>query len=159
VKAEYPEVTTIVVGRSAFRRDFAARLGADVVIDAGACDPVAEIRDLTGGIGADVVIETTGNPEAVGPALAACRARGKVSIKSTHGVPTPVNLTDMVVREISMYTSRCGPFDSAIDLLRKKKVEVQSLMTEVFPLSRVQEAFAYISEKEDYIKVGLDTTQ
>src|SRR5271157_3506856 len=50
LKAEYPGVTTIVVGRSAYRREFAARFGADAVIDASETDPVAKIQELTGGL-------------------------------------------------------------------------------------------------------------
>lgn len=159
IKAKYPHVTTFVVGRSTYRRDLAAQLGADIVIDASEVDPVTRIRELTGGIGADVVIEATGAPEAVGTAIDACRARGKVSIKSTHGLPTPINLTDVVVREITIYSSRCGPFDAAIELLRNHEVDVRSLITAVYPLSQVTDAFDFIAQKRDYVKICIDTTQ
>ncbi len=155
IKALYPTRSIIMVGRSKYRRKFAEQFGADVVLDAGVNNPVGEIRRLTDGLGADVVIEATGNPEAMDWAVQACRTRGKLAIKSTHGVPTPVNLTDVVVREITIYSSRCGPFDAAIKLLRDCKVDVGSMMTKVFPLSKVGEAFAFLGKKGDYIKVGL----
>ncbi len=155
IKALYPTRTIIVVGRSEYRRKFAEQFGADVVIDAGAKNPVEEIKQITGGLGADVVIEATGNPEVMDMAIRACRTRGKIAIKSTHGVPTPVNLTDVVVREITIFSSRCGPFDDAIALLRDGKVSVSPMISKVFSLSNVEEAFAFLAQKGDYIKVGL----
>jgi alcohol dehydrogenase len=155
VKALYPGRTVFMVGRSEYRQKFAKLLGADVVINGGTKDPVREIQQLTGGLGADVVIEATGNPEVMDMAVRACRTRGKLAVKSTHGVPTPVNLTDVVVREITIYSSRCGPFDEAIALLRAGKVSVGSMMSKTFSLSKVEEAFAFLAKKGDFIKVGL----
>jgi len=155
LKALYPKKTAIMVGRSDYRRQFAEKFGANAVIDARVKNPVEEIRHLTEGRGADVVVEATGNPDVMNWAVQTCRTRGKLAIKSTHGVPTPVNLTDVVVREITIYSSRCGPFDEAISLLRDGKVDVGAMMTKMFPLSRVEEAFAFLANKGDYIKVGL----
>ncbi len=155
IKALYPTRTIIVVGRSEYRRKFAEQFGADVVIDAGVKNPVEEIKQITGKLGADVVIEATGNPEVMDMAVRACRTRGKIAIKSTHGVPTPINLTDVVVREITIFSSRCGPFDDAIALLRDGKVSVSPMISKVFSLSNVEEAFAFLAQKGDYIKVGL----
>ncbi len=154
-RALFPGRTVIMVGRSAFRRKLAGQFGANAVIDAGVINPVEEIRHLTNGLGADVVIEATGNPEAMDWAVRACRTRGKLAVKSTHGVPTPVNLTDVVVREITIFSSRCGPFEEAIPLLRDGKVDVGPMISRVFSLSAVEEAFAFLAEKGDYIKAGL----
>ncbi len=158
-KAFFPAKSIIMVGRSEYRRKFAEQFGADVVIDARAKNPVEEIRELTGGLGADVVIEATGNPEGLDIAVRACRTRGKLAIKSTHGVPTPVNLTDVVVREITIFSSRCGPFDEAITLLRDKKVCVRPMITSTFALSKVEDAFGFLAKKGEYIKVGLEISR
>jgi alcohol dehydrogenase len=154
-KALYPGRTVIMVGRTEFRRKLAEQFGANVVIDAGVKNPVEEIRHLTDGLGADVVVEATGNPEVMDGAVRACRTRGKLAVKSTHGVPTPVNLTEVVVREITIFSSRCGPFEEAIPLLRDEKVDVRPMISKVFSLSEVEKAFAFLAKKGDYIKVGL----
>ncbi len=51
---------------------------------------------------------------------------GKIHMKSTHGLATPLNITDIVVREITIYSSRCGPFDKAIDGIKFGEIQVDS---------------------------------
>lgn len=76
----------IGVDRSRSRCQLAASTGVVETIDAGALDPLEEIRSMTGGKGADVVVEATGSPAAVTPALAAARRLGEVIfLGSTRG--------------------------------------------------------------------------
>ncbi len=81
-----------------------------------------KIKELTNDLGADVVVDATGNPNVLNDIIASCRTRGKVHVKSTHGLATPINLTDIVVRELTLYSSRCGPFDKAIEGLNSGQI-------------------------------------
>ncbi len=111
-----------------------------------------EIKNLTAGLGADIVVDTTGNPNALKDIISSCRTRGKVHIKSTHGLETPINLTDIVVRELTLYSSRCGPFEKAIEGLKSGDIQVKELISKKFDLDNVHEAFDSYSISSDYIK-------
>ena len=113
---------------------------------------VEEIRGFTNNFGADIVVDTTGNPEALIDIVTSCKTRGKIHIKSTHGLGTPINLTDIVVREITVYSSRCGPFDKAIEGLRSEIVKVNDLISKEYNLENIKEAFAAYDENQDFIK-------
>ncbi len=112
----------------------------------------SEIKNLTNGLGADIVLDATGNPDALKDIIDSCRTRGKVHIKSTHGVNAKINLTDMVVRELTLYTSRCGPFDKAIEGLESGKIKVDKLISKKFELEDIEEAVAYYNRSHDHIK-------
>jgi alcohol dehydrogenase len=114
-----------------------------------------KIKDYTKGLGADIVIDTTGNPNALKDIVASCRTRGKLHIKSTHGLATPINLTDLVVREITLYSSRCGPFEKAIEGLKTGKIKVKDLISKVYPLEEIHEAISSYEKSRDHIKTIL----
>ena len=110
------------------------------------------IKTYTNDLGADIVVDATGNPLAVNDVLASCRTRGKIHIKSTHGVNTPINLTDLVVRELTLYSSRCGPFEKAIDGLKSGKIEVEKLISKKFDLKDIKKALNFHMKNPEYIK-------
>jgi len=90
---------------------------------------------------ADLVIDCTGTQQGFTDALALVRPRGTIHLKSTyHGLPE-VNLTRMVVDEVAVVTSRCGPFDAAINLLRRGLVDVDSLIDARYALDDGLNAF------------------
>ncbi|NHJ20994.1 MAG: hypothetical protein EAX91_08635 [Candidatus Lokiarchaeota archaeon] len=113
---------------------------------------VDEIKGLTDKLGADIVADTTGNPEVLTNIVASCKTRGKIHIKSTHGRNTPINLTDIVVREITLYSSRCGPFNKAIEGLSSGEIKVKNLISKTFNLENIKEAFAAYETSRDFIK-------
>jgi len=59
-----------------------------------------------------------------------------------------VNFTEIVVREIEIIGTRCGPFDKAIDMLANDKIEVLKLISHRFKLENIMEAFRLINEKK-----------
>jgi len=115
-------------------------------------DIVKIIKDITGGLGADIVIDTSGNPAALKDVISSCRTRGKLHMKSTHGLDTPINLTDIVVRELTVYSSRCGPFEKAIEGLKSGKIKIKDLISREYPLEKIKEAIASYEESRDHIK-------
>ncbi|MFX0004206.1 MAG: zinc-binding dehydrogenase [Candidatus Hodarchaeota archaeon] len=111
-----------------------------------------EIKNLTNGLGADIVVDTTGNPTALKDIIESCKTRGKIHVKSTHGVETSINLTDIVIRELTLYSSRCGPFDKAIEGLESGQIQVQDLISSRFKLDSIIEAFESYATNRDHIK-------
>ncbi|HLJ73024.1 MAG TPA: alcohol dehydrogenase catalytic domain-containing protein [Thermoanaerobaculia bacterium] len=91
----------------------------------------------------DVVIECSGNPAGFETARRAVRPRGTIVMKSTYAGALTVNMSSIVVDEITIVGSRCGPFDKAIDLLARRKVEVADLIDATYPLDRAIEAFEH----------------
>jgi threonine dehydrogenase-like Zn-dependent dehydrogenase len=81
-------------------------------------------------------------------ASALVRPRGTLIVKSTFHGETPVALSPLVVDEITVIGSRCGPFTRAIELLGDGCVDVKPLVAGIYPLEQFAEAF-------DHAKRGL----
>lgn len=88
----------------------------------------------------DVVVECTGNEAGLAQALRLLRPRGTLVIKSTFHGSTDVDVSRLVVDEIKVLGSRCGPFAPALRLLHRGGVDVTALIDGEFPLSRIDEA-------------------
>ncbi len=107
---------------------------------------------------ADIVIDCTGTQEGFSDALALVRPRGVIHLKSTyHGLPQ-ANLTKVVVDEVSVVSSRCGPFDAAITLLRRGLIDVSSLIDARYSLNEGLKALADAGVK-GRLKVILDVAE
>jgi L-iditol 2-dehydrogenase len=145
-------LTVIGIDGSTKKLELAKKFGAKHLINRLKMQDVAgEIRRLTGELGADIVLDATGNPEAFSEITRSCRSRGKIHVKSTYGLATPINLTELVVREISIYTSRCGPFKKALDGVKSGQIKVSELISAEFTLDSINDAIkAYVSR--DHIK-------
>lgn len=131
----------------------AKKHGAALLINRFEVDNIVdEIKAFTKNLGADIVVDTTGNPEALLDIVSSCKTRGKIHIKSTHGLVTPINLTEIVLREITVYSSRCGPFEKAIEGLISNSVKVRDLISKEYSLESIKDAFAAYDENKDFIK-------
>jgi len=89
---------------------------------------------------ADLAIEATGSPEGLAGAIAAVRPRGTLVLKTTVAEHPRVDLARIVIDEIQLVGSRCGPFAPALAALDTRSVDVSALVEERFPLSRGIEA-------------------
>jgi threonine dehydrogenase-like Zn-dependent dehydrogenase len=134
----------VVVGHPGAKLDMARRFGAEV-FDATEFDLVL---GPAGDAKFDNVVEATGNPSGLELALRLVKPRGTLHLKSTHGLPATLDVTRVVVDEIRVQGSRCGPFDEAIGLLDNGGVRVRDLVTHRFPLERCEEAFRVASSKD-----------
>jgi threonine dehydrogenase-like Zn-dependent dehydrogenase len=76
----------------------------------------------------DVVVDCTGTAAGIELALQMVRPRGTVVLKSTAAAGKPLNLAPVVIDEINIVGSRCGPFREAIKALAEKRVDVTSLI-------------------------------
>jgi threonine dehydrogenase-like Zn-dependent dehydrogenase len=89
----------------------------------------------------DISVDCTGNPEGFNIARRALRPRGKLILKSTYAGNLSLDASSLVVDEITLIGSRCGPFVPALELLATGKVDVQYLIDSSYPLSQGLEAF------------------
>jgi threonine dehydrogenase-like Zn-dependent dehydrogenase len=101
-----------------------------------------------------LLVEATGSPRGLPLAQHMTEPRGTLVLKSTfHGV-APVETWPIVVKELTVVGSRCGPFAKAIALLRSGKVDPTPLITRTFPLAEAAEAIVF-AQKPGVMKVLL----
>ncbi len=91
----------------------------------------------------DVAVECTGNAEGFEIARAALRPRGTLVMKSTYTGRLTVDASALVVDEITLVGSRCGPFEPALRLLREGVVDVMPLVHARYPLEEGVAAFEH----------------
>jgi threonine dehydrogenase-like Zn-dependent dehydrogenase len=83
----------------------------------------------------DVVVEASGSSSGFGLAVSAVRPRGTLVLKSTIVGNHPVSLAPIVINEINVIGSRCGPFPDALDALSTKRVVVTPLIEKIYSLN------------------------
>jgi threonine dehydrogenase-like Zn-dependent dehydrogenase len=95
------------------------------------------------GIKADVVVECTGRAEGLAMARQMVVPRGAIVLKSTFQGSADIALSPLVVDEVTIVGSRCGPFAPALRLLARGLVAVEPLIAAVYPLSEGLAAFEH----------------
>ncbi len=94
----------------------------------------------------DIVIEATGHKRGIEHALSRVKPKGKVILKSTYHQQASIDISKIVVDEIQIIGSRCGPFPKAIALLKRGLVDVLDMVDGDFPLDEAMEAFRLARE-------------
>jgi alcohol dehydrogenase len=103
-----------------------------------------------------LVVEATGSPTGLILAQHMTEPRGTLLLKSTFHGAAPVETWPIVVKEITVVGSRCGPFAKSIALLRSGKVDPTPLISRTFALKDAPQAIAY-AQKHGVMKVLLAT--
>jgi threonine dehydrogenase-like Zn-dependent dehydrogenase len=103
----------------------------------------------------DVVIEASGTSEGFQLASNLIRPRGTIVVKSTFKGNTEIDFSRLVVNEITIVGSRCGPFEPALRLLAKRMVNPLKMIDGRYPLSDGVKALEYAS-KPGVLKILLD---
>jgi threonine dehydrogenase-like Zn-dependent dehydrogenase len=93
-----------------------------------------------------LVVEATGSPSGLALAQRLTEPRGTLVLKSTFHGAAPVETWPIVVKEITVVGSRCGPFAKAIELLRLGKVDPTPLIARTFPLTEAGKAIQFAQE-------------
>src|SRR5436305_14976593 len=96
---------------------------------------------------ADMVVECTGSPQGLEMALRLVRPRGTVILKSTVAAATTLHLAPIVIDEIRVQGSRCGPFAPALRALSQGLVNVQPLISARYTLNEGVKAFEHAGER------------
>jgi len=102
----------------------------------------------------ELLVEATGSPTGLTLAQYMTKPRGTLVLKSTFHGAAPVETWPIVVNEITVIGSRCGPFDKALVLLRSGQVDATPLITRTFPLSEAPQAIEF-AQRRDVMKVLL----
>jgi L-iditol 2-dehydrogenase len=150
---------TVVVGRASSRSrlELAGRLGLEAW-DASQVDVAARTLEVTGGRGADLVLECSGSAGAVAAGIAALRRRGRLCVLGMSGRPSievPWDLAMQRALDVSFsLSSSWSSWDGALALLARGAVDPAPLAT-VFPLAGWEEAFAAIQTRS-VVKALLD---
>lgn len=103
----------------------------------------------------DVVIEATGSPAGMHAAIELARPRGTIVLKSTYHGKLELDAAPLVIDELTVVGSRCGPFEAAIPALASAAVDPDPLIDAVLPLAQAEAAFARAAEP-GVLKVLLD---
>ena len=152
--AKSQDLNIIAIDGSELKLNLAKKLGAKHLINRFKVNNISkEIKSLTNGLGADIVVDSTGVATVFKEIIASCRTRGKIHVKSTHGIDTPINLTDIVVREITLYSSRCGPFELAIKGLKSGDIIVKDLISDIISFKDVEKNIFGKKPSRDIIKI------
>jgi len=115
----------------------------------------AVLDTLVSSAKADVCIDCTGNPEGITIAMNHLYPMGKLVLKTTVAVPGNIDLNRMVIDELTITGSRCGPFAPALNLLARGLVDPEPLVSRVFPFADILTAFDHAA-KPDTCKVLID---
>jgi alcohol dehydrogenase len=119
------------------RRDKETRRQGD--LDANSLSPNLPVS-LSGAF--DVVVDCTGQPSGLAVARNLVRPRGRLVLKSTFAAESGMNLSRLVVDEVQLLGSRCGPFAPALRLLDRGLIQVQPLVAGQYALRNGLNAFA-----------------
>ena len=144
------------------RLDMARRFGANVVINHREQDPVAEIKRVTGGRGADVTIEALGRQETFENALRATRPGGTLSSLGVYSgkLVAPYEAFYAGLGDQRIVTTLCPGgkerMRRLMEMIAHGRVDLSPLITHRFALDDIDEAFAVFSEQRDgVLKVAL----
>jgi 2-desacetyl-2-hydroxyethyl bacteriochlorophyllide A dehydrogenase len=124
-----------VVARRERARQLLARWGIPIV-DAEQLSPSSF----------DVVIDATGNREGFATGIEAVRPRGTIILKSTYTSTPIIDMSSLVIKEVYVVGSRCGPFDAAIRLLAADQIDVISMIDGVYDLDAYEQAFKHAAQ-------------
>ncbi|MBI5951332.1 MAG: alcohol dehydrogenase catalytic domain-containing protein [Chloroflexi bacterium] len=94
----------------------------------------------------DIVVEATGSPVGFDIARKAIRPRGTLVMKSTYAGELTVNFSPLVVDEITIIGSRCGPFAPALGLLERREVDPTVLISAQYKLGECLKAFEHAAQ-------------
>jgi len=147
----------ILTGTRPKRLAIGKELGADRTINIAEENPVEVIRQLTGGIGADYVIECAGTVETVDQAIHMTNRGGKLCLAAFPHEPVTTDLAHLVRNNIYVYGIRGegrSATHRAMELMAEKRFDATKIHTHTFPLADLPTALRYARERvDDAIKV------
>ena len=124
-----------VVARHSYQRDILSASGIRSIAE-------ADIQPRKW----DIVVEATGSPDGFNLARKAIRPRGTLVMKSTYKGEMNVNFSSIVVDEINIIGSRCGPFGPALRLLEKREVDPTVLISAQYKLGEILKGFEHAAQ-------------
>jgi L-iditol 2-dehydrogenase len=150
-------VRVIMVGRGS-RLESAKRLGADDIVNFMDVEPIAAVRELTGGLGVDQVFECSGAPGTLTQAIRMVKKGGTVSLigVAKDGEMESVPYKYITHNEIAIFGSRANPNTSrrALAMMSSGTLNVRDFITHRFALASFSQALeSFVQRKENAVKV------
>jgi threonine dehydrogenase-like Zn-dependent dehydrogenase len=105
----------------------------------------------------DVVVEASGSTDGLRLAMDIVRPRGTLVLKSTVAANHTLSLASLVINEITVIGSRCGPFPAALRALAQQRVSVTPLIDQIYPITAGSDAVAHAA-RPGSLKILLRTT-
>ncbi len=139
----------------------AKELGFEVVNPTNS-DLVEYVKGKTEGRLADVVFEVAGVQPALDIMTEVAGIRGRIVMVAIHGQPKPVNLFKFFWKELKLIGARVyekEDYEKSINLITKNELPFEDLITNIQPLSKIQEVFENIDKQPDGLKVLMDCQQ
>ena len=119
----------------------ATRLGADVVVNSGAGDPVQNVKGLTNGLGAEAVIDFVNNAKTAPNSFNMLRKRGRMVMVGLFGGSMELNLPLIPLRAFTLTGAYTGKYADLVELVEiAKKGKIQSVVSRRFKLDEVNAA-------------------
>ncbi|MFB9236933.1 zinc-dependent alcohol dehydrogenase family protein [Plantactinospora siamensis] len=148
----------VAIDRADSRLEAAKRAGADLTLKPDQ-DPLAAIGRLTGGLGADVVIEAVGTPASFELCATLIRPGGHLANIGVHGKPATLHLEDLWIRNVTITTGLVDTSSTPtlLRMLAGGQLEVGDLITHRFPLDAMAEAYETFADpaRSGALKVAL----
>ena len=153
----------IAVSRTRWKLDMATKMGAHHVIDLSADKAIGEVMRLTGGSGADVVIDTAGGASVFMAAIEMLRPGGRLAPYAiSHECCTAFTTFPMYYKEISIIGSRALTDDDmapSVELVANGSIDVSNFVSATYPLDRTPEAFEeYERNPGKVLRIVIDST-
>jgi alcohol dehydrogenase len=133
------------------RLEAAKRFGADVTVNDSREDPVRIVRELTGGLGADVTIEAVGAPAAFEMAVKLARPGGRIANVGVHGGPAMLHLEEEWARDITITTGLVDTYSTPtlMRLVANRQIDAGAFITHRFGLDEFPEAYDVFARAAD----------
>jgi threonine dehydrogenase-like Zn-dependent dehydrogenase len=104
---------------------------------------------------ADLVVDCTGSSTGLTTALEIVKPRGTIVLKTTIAGMHSLALAPVVIDEVTIVGSRCGPFPAALLALRQRQIDVATLIDGIYPLDEAETAFRR-AQNEPVLKLILE---
>jgi alcohol dehydrogenase len=133
------------------RLEAAKQFGADITINNGREDALQIIRDLTGGLGADVAIEAVGMPATFELATTLVRPCGKVANIGVHGSPATLHLESLWTRDVTITTGLVDTYstETLLRLMVSSQLDVGKFVTHRFAMDDFMTAYDTFARAAD----------
>jgi alcohol dehydrogenase len=141
----------VAIDMAPARLDAAKQFGADVVINNAEQDPIAAVRELTGGLGADVAIEAVGVPATFELAVDLVRPAGRVANIGVHGKPATLHLEELWIRNVTITTGLVDAYSTRtlLQLIGAGQLDPRDLVTHRFALEDIEHAYEVFAAAAD----------
>jgi alcohol dehydrogenase len=139
----YTPGTIVAIDPNASRLEKAREFGADEVIDNSTGDPIAALMAMTGGMGADVVIEAVGVPETFELCTEIVKSGGHVANIGVHGAPATIHLEKLWIKDVTITTGLVDTNTTPrlLKLIADGRLDATVFATHRFPLSETMAAY------------------